>query len=53
MLQAKFQEHRSSGSGEDFYHMQALRPSWSCDLDHLDINFGYAFPRMFHMKLAH
>ena len=38
MLHAKFQDHRTSGSGEDFkgfYHIWAWRPSWSCDLDHL------------------
>ena len=39
MLHANFQDHRTSGSGdEDFlsvYHILAWRPSWSCDLDHL------------------
>ena len=39
MLHAKFQDHRTSGSGvEDFkglYHIWAWRPSWSRDLDHL------------------
>ena len=39
MLHAKFQDHRISGSGEEnfkgFYHIWALRPSGSCDLDHL------------------
>ena len=38
MTHAKFQDHRTSGSGDDFegvYHIWALRPSWSCDLDHL------------------
>ena len=39
MLHAKFQDHRTSGSGEEyfkgFYHILALRPTWSCDLDHL------------------
>ena len=39
MLYAKFQDHRTSGSGEDFlkknYHIWAWQPSWSCDLDHL------------------
>ena len=39
MLHAKFQDHRTSGSGEEdfygFYHIRAWRPSWSCDLDHL------------------
>ena len=38
MLHAKFQDHRTSGSGEDFFKVftiRAWRPSWSCDLDHL------------------
>ena len=39
MLHAKFQDHRTSGSGEDdfkgFYHtcIWAWWPSWSCDQD--------------------
>ena len=59
MLHAKFQDHRSSGSGEEdfkgFYHIWAWRPSWSCDLDHLyklsfplpkeaPIKFGFDWP---------
>ena len=39
MLHAKFQNHRPSGSGEDFKGFCDLlpwRPSWSCDLDHLN-----------------
>ena len=40
MLHAKFQDHRTSGSGEEdffkgFYHIWARGPSWSCDLNHL------------------
>ena len=39
MLHAKFQDHRTSGSGEEeflkFYHIWAWLPSWSCDLDNL------------------
>ena len=38
MLHAKFQDHWTSGSREDFkgfYHIWAWRPSWSCDLYHL------------------
>ena len=36
MLQAKFQDHRTSGSGEEgLYHIWAWWPSWLCDLDHL------------------
>ena len=38
MLHAKFQDHRTSGSGEeDFKRFLPYMawPSWSCDLDHL------------------
>ena len=37
MLHAKFQDHRTSGSGEeDFFKIFTIYgPSWSCDLDHL------------------
>ena len=39
LVHAKFQDHRTSGSGEiffkGFYHIWAWRPSWSCDLYHL------------------
>ena len=45
MLHAKFQDHRTYGSGEEdfkgFYHIWAWRPSWSCDLDHL---YKLSFP---------
>ena len=45
MLHAKFQDHRTSGSGEEdflsFYHIWAWPPSWSCDLDHL---YKLSFP---------
>ena len=45
MLHTKFQDHRTSGSGEEdflgFYHICAWRPSWSCDLDHL---YKLSFP---------
>ena len=45
MLHAKFQNHRTSSSGEEdfkgFYHIWAWRPSWSCDLDHL---YKLSFP---------
>ena len=36
MLHTKFQGHRPFGSGEDLYRIWAWRPSWSCDLDHLN-----------------
>ena len=39
ILNAKFQDHRTSGAREEyfkgFYHIWAWRPSWSCDLDDL------------------
>ena len=36
MLYAKFQDHRTSGSGKKgFYHIWIWQPSWSCNLDHL------------------
>ena len=37
MLHAKFQDHMSSGSGEDFKgydHIWTWQPFWSCDLNH-------------------
>ena len=38
MLHTKFRENQPAGSGEGdflkgFYHIWALRPSWSCDPD--------------------
>ena len=50
MLHAKFQDHRTSGSGaEDFYfkgfvHIWAWRPSRSCDLDH-KYKLSFPFPK--------
>ena len=44
MIHAKFQDHRTSGSGEDFYHIWAWWPSWSCDLDHL-YKLTYSLPK--------
>ena len=44
MLHAKFQDHKNSGSGEDFNrfnHICAWRPSCSCVLDHL---YKLSFP---------
>ena len=38
MLHAKFQDHRTSGSGEDFLKFltyMGMAPTWSRDLDHL------------------
>ena len=61
MLHAKFQDCRTSGSGEifiDFYHIWAWRPIWSCNLDHLykllfplpkeaPMKFGFDWPSGF------
>ena len=45
MLHAKFQDQRTSDSGEkdfeSFYHIWAWGPSWSCDLCHL---YKLSFP---------
>ena len=47
-LRAKFQDHRTSGSGEEdfksFYHIWAWWPSWSCDLYHL-YKLSFPFPK--------
>ena len=55
MLHAKFQDHRTSGSGEEdflrFYHIWAWRQSWSCDLT-IYINFRSPFPRRLHIKFG-
>ena len=54
MLHAKFQDPRTSGSGEDFkcfYHIWAWWPSWSGDLDHL-YKLSFPFPRRLQIKLA-
>ena len=45
MIHAMFQDHRTSGSGEeDFYHIWAWQPSWSCDLEHL-YKVSFSFPK--------
>ena len=50
MLSAKFQDHRTSGSGEEVffflkkYHIWAWWPSWSCDLYHL-YKLSFPLPR--------
>ena len=44
-LHTKCQGHRPFGSGEDFlrlYHLWAWRPSWSSDLDRLNIMFFFS-----------
>ena len=45
MLHAKFQDHRTCGSGEeDFFKVFTILawwPAWSCDLDHL---YKLSFP---------
>ena len=57
MLHAKFQDHRTSGSrGEDFkgfYHIWAWRPSWSCELYHLNkLLFPFAKEAQHNMKFG-
>ena len=54
MLHAKFQDHRTSGSGDDFkgfYHIWALGPfghvTWP-----IYINFGSPFQKILHIKLG-
>ena len=48
MLHAEIQDHRTSGSGGEyflgFYHIWTWRPSWSCELDHL-YNFSFPLPK--------
>ena len=54
MLHAKFQDHRISGSGEDFkgfYHIWVWRPSWSYDLDHL-YKLLFPSPKRLHIKFG-
>ena len=54
MLHAKFQDHRTSGSGKifkGFYHIWAWWPSWSVTWT-IYINFGSTFPRMLHIKFG-
>ena len=55
MLHAKFQDHRTSGSGEEdfkcFYYIWAWRPSWSYDLDHL-YKLSFPFPRRLHKNFG-
>ena len=45
MLHAKFQDHRTSGSGEEdflrFLPYMGMAAIWLCDLDHL---YKFSFP---------
>ena len=51
MLHSKFQDHRTFGSGEDFYFIWTWRPSWSYDLDHLYTSkLSFPLPRRLFMK---
>ena len=56
MLRAKFQDHRTSCSGEEdflsFLPYMAWWSSWSCDLDHLSINFFPPLLRRLHVKFG-
>ena len=55
MLHTKFRGNQPAGSGEDdfegFYHIWALRPSWSCDQHHV-INFHFLVPESSHIKFG-
>ena len=48
MIHVKFQDNRTSGSGENvftgFYHIRAWRPSLSCYLDHL-YKISFSLPK--------
>ena len=61
MLHAKFQDHRTTGSEEGFYHIWVWRPSWSSDLEHsyklsfpdpkeAPLKFGFDWPKSFREK---
>ena len=51
MLHAKFKDHRTPDSGEDFFHVWEWWPSWSCDLDHLYIyKLSFPLPMDTHVK---
>ena len=48
MLHAKFQDHRTSGSGEeDFLSYMGMGATWT-----IYINFLSPFPRRLHMKFG-
>ena len=55
MLHAKFEDQRTSSSGEegfkDFYHIWAWRPSWSSELDHL-YKLVFPLPKRLHMNIG-
>ena len=52
MLYVKFQDHRSSGSGEEgFNHIWTWWPSWSCDLNQL-YKLSFPLPKEAHMKFG-
>ena len=55
MLHTKFRENRPAGSGEedfeDFYHIWAWPPSWSCDQDHVKKNH-FLVAEIFHTKFS-
>ena len=55
MLHAKFQDHRTSGSGEEdllrFLPYLVWGPSWSCDLDHL-YKLSFPLPKKAHIKFG-
>ena len=55
MLHAKFQDHRTSGPGEDFLMVFTIyghggHLAWSCDLDHL-YKLSSPLPKEAHHKI--
>ena len=56
MLQAMFQDHRTSGSGEEDFqrflpYMGMGGPSWSCD-QHQASDFHFLVPESFNTKFG-
>ena len=53
MIRAKFQDHRTSGSGEDFLRILPYMGmgAWSCDLDHL-YKLSFPFTRRLYIKFG-
>ena len=58
MLHAKFQDHRTSGSEEEYFlrfsPYMGMWLSWSCDLDHIfkKKTFVSYFPMRLHIKFG-
>ena len=52
MIHAKFQDHRTSGYGEDFYHVNGHGSHLGHVARTIYINFCSPFPRRLHMKFG-